>query len=104
MGFGSLTAPYILVMSASVRNNAALSRFELDLDGGTAVANYELGDGVIAFTHTEVPLPARGAGVGSRLIREALETVRTLRLKVVARCSFVRDYLAKHREFDDLIA
>jgi predicted GNAT family acetyltransferase len=91
-------------MSASVRNNPALSRFELDLEGGTAVANYEVGDGVITFTHTEVPVSARGAGVGSRLIREALEMVRTLGLKVVARCSFVRAYLAQHREFADLIA
>jgi predicted GNAT family acetyltransferase len=103
-GFASLTAPYIPVMPASVRNNAALSRFELDADGGTAVANYEVGDGVITFTHTEVPPAARQAGIGSRLIREALETVRTLGLKVIPRCSFVRDYLAKHREFDDLIA
>ena len=91
-------------MSASVRNNPARSRFELDVDGGTAVANYEAGDGVITFTHTEVPVQARRAGVGSLLIREALETVRTLGLKIVARCSFVRDYLAKHREFYDLIA
>jgi uncharacterized protein len=102
-GFASLTASYILIMSASVRNNAARSRFELDVGDGTAVANYEVGDGVITFTHTEVPPQARGTGVGSRLIREALEMVQTLGLKVVARCSFVRDYLAKHREFDDLI-
>ena len=91
-------------MSASVRNNSALSRFELDVDGGIAVANYTVGDGVITFTHTEVPPHARGAGVASRLIESALETVRTLGLKVVARCCFVRAYLAKHPEFHDLVA
>ena len=91
-------------MSASVRNNSALSRFELDVDGGIAVANYSVGDGVITFTHTEVPPHARGAGVASRLIESALEMVRTLGLKVVARCCFVRAYLAKHSEFHDLVS
>ena len=103
-GFISLDPPYIVIMSASVRNNTALSRFELDVDGGTAVANYTVADGVITFTHTEVPLPARGAGVASRLIQSALEMVRALGLKVVARCCFVRAYLAKHPEFRDLVA
>ncbi len=91
-------------MSANVRNNPALSRFEVEVEGGTAVANYRIDGGVITFTHTEVPPRARGAGVASRLMREALEMVRPLGLKVVARCSFVRAYLAKHPEFHDLTA
>jgi len=59
---------------------------------------------VITLTHTEVPPQARGHGVASRLVQGALEMVRTLGLKVVARCSFVHAYLAKHPEFHDLMA
>ena len=92
-------------MSATVRNNTARSRFELDVDGGgIAVANYKIDGNVITFTHTEVPPQARGAGVASRLIDDALETVRSQGLRVVARCAFVRAYLAKHPEFHDLTA
>jgi uncharacterized protein len=94
----------MVIMPSSVRNNPALSRFELDVDGGTAVANYQVDGGVITFTHTEVPARARGAGVASRLIQSALETVRTMGLKVVARCEFVVAYLAKHPEFRDLVS
>ena len=37
-----------------VRDNPALSRFELDAKGVTAVSYYTLAGGVMTFTHTEV--------------------------------------------------
>lgn len=91
-------------MSSAVHNNAALSRFELDAGGATAFAAYKVADGVVTFTHTEVPPQARDAGLGAQLVQGALEMVRTLGLKVVARCSFVRAYIGKHPEFQDLIS
>jgi uncharacterized protein len=90
-------------MSDTVRNNQALSRFELDLNGHTAVAYYELKPGVITFKHTEVPPELSGHGIGSKLVRGALEAARVQGLKVVARCPFVAAYLAKHPEFNDLL-
>jgi len=92
------------LMLGVVRDNAALSRFELDEGGVMAVANYKLGDGVITFTHTEVPLKARGGGIASRLIEGALTAVRARGLKVEPRCWFVRGYIARHPEFRDLLA
>jgi len=89
------------IMPSSVRDNPALSRFELDTGGVTAVAHYKIANGVITFTHTEVPPQARGGGIASRLIAGALEAARARGLKVVARCSFVRAYLEKHPEFQD---
>ena len=90
-------------MPDSVRNNPALNRYELDVDGRTAVSYYRLAPGVITFTHTEVPPELEGHGIGSRLVRGALEAVRAQRLKVVARCPFVSAYMAKHPEFNDLL-
>ena len=91
-------------MTDIVRDNPALSRFELDADGVTAVANYRLAGGVMTFTHTEVPPHARGEGIASRLIAGALAAVRARELKVVARCSFVSAYIERHPEFRDLLA
>jgi predicted GNAT family acetyltransferase len=88
----------------SVRDNPALSRFELDADGATAVANYRRAGGVITFTHTEVPPRLRGRGLGARLVRGALEAARANGLKVVPACSFVRAVIARHPEFRDLLA
>jgi uncharacterized protein len=90
-------------LSDEVRNNPALNRFELDVDGQTAVAYYRLAPGVITFTHTEVPPALEGHGIASKLIRGALESARAQGLKVVARCPFVGAFMGKHPEFNDLL-
>lgn len=87
-----------------VRNNTALSRYELDVDGTTAFANYRLAPGKVIITHTETPPALRGRGIASQLVRGALEQIRADRLKVVAACGFVVDYLDKHPEFVDVAA
>jgi predicted GNAT family acetyltransferase len=90
-------------VSDTVRNNPAQSRFELDVEGHTAIALYRLEGGVITFVHTEVPPELSGRGVASKLVRGALELVRAQGLKVVAKCPFVSAYMGKHPEFNDLL-
>ena len=90
-------------MPSAVRNNTALHRFELDADGHTAVSYYKLTPGVITFTHTEVPPALEGRGIGSALVRGALESARAQGLKVVAKCPFVSAYIGRHPEFADLL-
>jgi uncharacterized protein len=87
-----------------VTDNPARSRYELEVDCHTAIAVYTLRPGVITFVHTEVPAELGGKGVGSTLVRGALEDVRRQGLKVAVRCSFVRAFIAKHPEFNDLLA
>ncbi len=87
-----------------VRDNKSLRRFELNVDGGVAFANYRLAPGTIILTHTETPGPLRGRGIASQLVKGALEMIRADGLKVVAGCGFVVDYLQKHPEFADLEA
>jgi uncharacterized protein len=87
----------------AVRDNPALNRFELDRDGHTAVAYYQLSPGVITFTHTEFPAELSGHGIGSELVRGALAAARARGLKVVPKCPFVAAYMAKHPEFNDLL-
>jgi predicted GNAT family acetyltransferase len=91
-------------MTSSVRDNIALSRFELDADGVTAFMNYRLDGDVIRLEHTETPPQARGRGIASQLTAGVLEIVRKRGLKVVPRCPFVRAYLAQHPQFSDLLA
>jgi uncharacterized protein len=50
-----------------VRDNTALSRFELDAGGVTAFVNYRIEGGTIALLHTETPPQARGQGLASQL-------------------------------------
>jgi uncharacterized protein len=87
-----------------VRDNRTQRRFELDIEGLMAFANYRLAAGAVIITHTETPAALRGRGVASELVRGALEMIRADGLKVVAGCGFVVDYLDKHPEFADLVA
>ena len=88
--------------AASVRDNKAQSRFELDVEGALAFANYRLTKSAVIITHTETPHALRGRGVASELVHGALELIRADGLKVIAGCGFVVDYLRKHPEFADL--
>ena len=86
----------------SVRDNKALSRFELDAGDATAFANYRLTPSAVIITHTETPRALRGRGIASEMVQGALQLIRADGLKVVAGCGFVVDYLQKHPEFADL--
>jgi predicted GNAT family acetyltransferase len=89
---------------SEVRNNAAASRFELEVEGQIAVAIYRTSPGRIIITHTQVPHALRGRGLGSTLVRGTLEWMRAQGFKVESRCPFVSAYLGKHPEFSDLLA
>ena len=47
----------------AVRDNKAKSRFELDVEGAVAFANYRLAPGSVIITHTETPQNLRGRGI-----------------------------------------
>jgi len=86
-----------------VRDNKSLSRFELDVEGAMAFANYRLAPGTVIITHTETPRALRGRGIATQLVQGALERIRTDGLQVVAGCGFVVDYLHRHPEFAELV-
>jgi uncharacterized protein len=90
--------------TATVRDNKALSRFELDVSGGIAFANYRRTPSALIITHTETPRALRGQGIASELVEGALQLIRADGSKVIAGCGFVVDYLHKHPEFADLLA
>ncbi len=89
---------------AAVRDNKALSQFEMDVEGAVAFANYRLTPQAVIITHTETPRALRGRGIASELVKGALDLIRADGRKVIAGCGFVVDYLYKHPEFADLSA
>ena len=91
-------------MDAGVTNDAAARRYELEVEGQLAIAAYRLRPGRITFTHTEVPEALAGRGIGTRLIKAALDDARAQGLKVVPACPFVKHYIDTHPEEQDLLA
>ena len=90
-------------MNDTVSNNAAQHRFELAVDGHIAAAYYEKSGDVITFEHTEVPAELGGKGIGSKLVKGALDHVRAEGLKVVAQCPFVKGWIGKHSDYADML-
>jgi predicted GNAT family acetyltransferase len=90
-------------MVNEIFDNPAHHRYELEVDGHLAATYYKIENGVITFIHTEVPPELGGKGIGSRLIKGALDQVRAKGLKVIAQCPFVKAYIEKHAEYADLL-
>jgi predicted GNAT family acetyltransferase len=92
-------------MELTVRDNPEAGRYEL-LDGDRvfAVAAYERRGDTVVFTHTEVDPDAGESGLGSTLVRGALDDVRARGEKVIPRCPFVRGWIERHPEYADLVA
>jgi predicted GNAT family acetyltransferase len=56
------------------------------------------------FTHTEIDPDVGQDGLGSTLVRAALDDVRGRGGSVVAQCSFVRGWIQRHPDYADLVA
>lgn len=66
-------------------------------------AEYVTRDERRVFTHTEVDDAYKGAGVGTRLVRYALEDMRARGVAVVPLCPFFRAYIRRHPEYEGLV-
>lgn len=87
-----------------VTDNPALSRYELVVDGVTAIAEYRRSGDVLDLTHTEVPQAVSGRGIGTALVRGMLDRIRADGLTVRPLCPFVAAVIARHPEYGDLVA
>lgn len=84
-------------MRIEVHDNPDEDRYEIRVDGQLAgFAQYRLRPGKISFVHTEIDSEREGAGLGSRLVRFALDEARMRGLSVVPICPFVAGYIERH--------
>jgi predicted GNAT family acetyltransferase len=88
-----------------VRNAVGSSRYELVVDEQiVAIADYRIDGDRVIFPHTEVVRHLRGRGLGERLVRGALDDVRSSGRSVVALCWFVDQFLDTNPGYADLRA
>jgi predicted GNAT family acetyltransferase len=91
-------------MTENFRDNEDRNRFELDVEGSTAFVTYRKSPGAITLVHTEVPPELGGKGIGSKLGRATLDAVRAQGRKLSVECDFIRNFMTKHSEYNDLLA
>ena len=80
-------------------------RYEIEVDGEVAgFLLYRVEPGVLELVDTDVDPKWEGKGVGGALVQGALDDVRARGLKIRPFCPFVRAYLRRHPEYQDLVA
>ena len=57
----------------------------------------------IYLTHTEVPISLEGLGIGSELVKMALEDIEKKDLTLIPLCPFVAGYIKNHPEWKRLV-
>jgi hypothetical protein len=88
-----------------VERDTDLRRFRARVgDQLAGEAEFLLTPELVVFTHTEVDPAFEGQGIGSVLIRWALDDVRKDGYAVVPSCPFVRSFIDRHaEEYADLV-
>jgi uncharacterized protein len=92
-------------MEITVADNPGAERYEIAVDGERAgFVTYRLAPGVITFLHAEIDPARERQGLGSRLVRDALDDARARELRVRPVCPFVAWFIETHAEFQPLVA
>lgn len=80
---------------ADVVHRPEESRFEAEVEGGTAYLEYAQTGSTAVMLHTVVPAEAEGRGVGASLASAAVGWARGEGLEVDPQCSYVRSWLGR---------
>lgn len=82
--------------SAGLINNPNQNRYELEVDGYLAVADYQLDGDKLAITCVFVPEELRGKGVAAQVMKVVVEDANAKKLSIVPVCSYAASYLERN--------
>lgn len=87
-----------------VVDNKEERKFEAEIDGHQAFIEYSVKPNILILEHTEVDKQLSGKGVASELTESVLLEIELRGLKVIPKCSFIKDYIEKHPEWHSILA
>ena len=91
-------------MAVRVVDNPTELRYEAWVgDELAGVIRYTLDGDAITMVHTDVEPRFEGEGVGSELVRAALDDTRERNRRLRPLCPFVSEYIRRHPEYDPLV-
>jgi uncharacterized protein len=93
-----------MAAEVTVADDPEAARYEITVDSERAgFVTYRESPGVITFLHAEVHPSRERRGLGSQLVREALDDARARGLTVRPVCPFVAWYIETHADYQDLL-
>jgi predicted GNAT family acetyltransferase len=89
----------------SVADRPDRDRYEIELNGErVGLLSYRRAGEIITYRHTETEPSVGGRGLGSALVRFALDDARARGFRVIPACPFVASFIVRHPEYEDLVA
>ncbi len=85
-------------MSGTVIDNAVESRFELDIDGQIAHADYRVTGDTLYIDYVEAPPALRGTGAAGRLMEGVMSAAAEKGYAVVPVCGYAAAWMRRHRK------
>ena len=85
-----------------MKDNTTEKRFEIEIDGQIALADYRIKDNIITLPHVFVPPELRGGGVAGKLMQEIVDHARKNSMKIHPVCPYAVAWMDKHKESQDL--
>lgn len=91
-------------MGYILTDNPDHKQFELIVEEHKARIEYMIMANKIFLTHTEVPVELEGKGIGSIIVKLALEEIDKRGLILIPLCPFVGKYITRHSEWKRILA
>ena len=91
-------------VTLTILDDEGASRYEAREDGELAgFIDYIIRRDRIALIHTETLAAYQGRGIAERLVRFALSDARRRNLRVIVKCPYVRAFVERHPEMQDIV-
>lgn len=87
-----------------MKNNKELSRYELEVDGHIAYANYRIDANILNIDYVFAPEELRGTGAAGKLMEEIAQMAQKEKMKIIPICGYAAVWMRKHRQYHDLLA
>ncbi|MEM1324876.1 MAG: GNAT family N-acetyltransferase [Bacteroidota bacterium] len=84
-------------------DNEEARQYEFHVDGAVPRIEYIKSGEKIFLAHTEVPQQLEGKGIGSAIIKAALEDIEQRDLTLIPLCPFVAGYIKRYPEWKKLV-
>lgn len=85
-------------MRQTVIDNTDTSRFELDIDGQVAHADYRVDSDTLYIDYVEAPPALRGTGAAGRLMEGVMTAAAEKGYAVVPVCGYAAAWMRRHRK------
>lgn len=79
-------------------------RFSMVVEGETCVLEFSRSGDVVSMNSVRVPDAVGGRGIAGRLTQHALDWARSEGLKVKPICPYVKTWIKRHPDYQDLLS